>query len=210
MPAPSRPFTARHVQLCRAALAAVAAGMITFSSDHSASVGLSVFGGFAVATGLVLGLAAVIVYPKGERWPSVLLAVLGILAGMFTSITAWQSDVQFFAIVIAWAALTGIVEVSAGIRRRGGEGARDALTVGILGLVLAVALLVVPVGFAQQYTVEDAGTFTLTGIILGVGMFGGYAAIVAVFLAIAGLTPRAQKAVETDAVIRHADQGGPA
>ncbi len=30
----------------------------------------------------------------------------------------------------------------------------------------------------------------LSGIILGVGMFGGYAAIVAVFLGIAGLTPK--------------------
>jgi hypothetical protein len=46
MPAATRTFTARHVQLTRAALAAVAAVMITFSPDHSASVGLAVFAGF--------------------------------------------------------------------------------------------------------------------------------------------------------------------
>ena len=43
MSAPARAFTVRHVQLLRALFAAAAAVMITFSPDHSAAVGLSVF-----------------------------------------------------------------------------------------------------------------------------------------------------------------------
>ncbi|UWF77486.1 MULTISPECIES: acyl-CoA synthetase [Microbacterium] len=213
MPAPSRPFTARHVQLSRAALAAVAALMITFSPDHSAAVGLSVFGGFAIVTAFVLALAAWSAYPAGRRWPAVAIAVISIIVGMAGSIPSWRSETLFFVLVIAWALLTGLVELLAGIRHRGSEGARDAMITGALGILLAAALLLVPAGFAQPYTVDGAGTFTLTGIILGVGLFGGYAAIVAVFLGIAGLTPRG--AVErTDAAAgpraSEAQSGGPA
>ncbi|CAI7678084.1 unnamed protein product, partial [Penicillium discolor] len=52
MSAPARAFTMRHVQLLRALFAAVAALMITFSSDHSAAVGLAVISGFALVTAL--------------------------------------------------------------------------------------------------------------------------------------------------------------
>ncbi|SJN20495.1 putative membrane protein [Microbacterium esteraromaticum] len=209
MPAPSRPFTARHVQLCRAALAAVAAVMITFSPDHSAVVGLSVFGGFAIATALVLVLAAVIIYPSGRRWPALIMSGFSFVLGMTASIPALRSDDLFFITVISWAAVTGVVELIAGIRFKGTDGARDAITLGAAGLLLAVLLLAVPAGFAQEYTVEQGGTFSLTGIILGVGLFGGYAAIVAVFLGIAGLTPAAKKNAQTDAgADRLADHGG--
>jgi len=210
MPAPSRPFTARHVQLSRAALAAVAAIMITFSPDHSAALGLAVFGGFAIVTALILALAAGLVCPSGRRWPAVLLAAITFVAGMAGSVPAWRSDVLFFVVLISWAALTGLVELLAGIRMRGTDGARDAMTVGALGLLLAALLLLVPAGFVQEYTIDGAGTFELTGIILGVGMFGGYAAIVAVFLGIAGLTPAPKtSAAPTDAEAdRLADHGG--
>jgi len=67
----------------------------------------------------------------------------------------------------------------------------------------------VPTTYALRYTIEDANaTFTLTGIIIGVGVFGAYAAIVAVYLGIAGLSPRKAATVlsappgEADAEIR--------
>lgn len=208
MPASSRPFTARHVQLSRAVLAAVAAIMITFSPDHSAAVGLSVFGGFAIVTSFVLILAAIIVYPNGRRWPAVMMGAFTLVFGMAASVPAWRSDTLFFVLVITWAALTGLVELLAGIRFRGTEGARDAVTVGALGLLLALLMAVVPVGLVQQYTVEGT-EMALTGIIVGVGLFGGYAAIVAVFLGIAGFTPSAKKHIESDAGgDRLADHGG--
>lgn len=197
MSAPARAFTPRHVQLLRALFAAAAAVMITFSPDHSAAVGLSVFSGFVLTTGLILILAAWLVFPAGQRWPSVVLALLGIVAGMAAGVPAWRTDDLFFVVLIAWAASTGAVELIAGLRARrtGDPAARDSITVGAFGLLLAVVLLAIPAGFVQPYAIDGAGEFVLTGIILGVGMFGGYAAVVAVFLGIAGLTPKRADAV---------------
>ncbi|MGN7979533.1 acyl-CoA synthetase [Microbacterium sp. 22195] len=211
MPAATRTFTARNVQLTRAALAAVAAVMITFSPDHSAAVGLAVFAGFALSTGLVQLLAAIIVHPSGHRWPSVIIAAVSFAAGMFGGIPGLRSEGLFFTLVIAWAAATGFVELIAGIRSKGTDGARDAVLVGGLGLLLALLLALVPAGFVQESVLAGGVTSTLTSIIIGVGLFGGYAAIVAVFLGIAGLTPGAKKTADaetgTDAD-RLADHGG--
>lgn len=197
MSAPARAFTMRHVQLLRALFAAVAALMITFSSDHSAPVGLSVFSGFVLVTALVQVLAAWLVLPAGSRWSSVLLAAIGIVAGMVSGIPIWRNDDVFFVVVSSWAILSGGVELLAGIRSRrtGDQLSRDAITVGAFGILLGAVLLLIPAGFVQEYTIDKAGTFLLSGIILGVGMLGGYAAIVAVFLGIAGLTPQRADAV---------------
>ena len=208
MPAPSRPFTVRNVQLGRAVLAAVAALMITFSPDHSAAIGLSVFGGFGIVTAVVLALGAGLAYPAGRRWPAVILAAIALLTGMAGSVPSWRSEDLFFVLVITWGLLSGLVELLAGIRYRGEDGARDAMTVGGLSMLLGVALLLIPSGFVQPYSIDQAGSFELTGIILGVGIFGGYAAIVAVFLGIAALTPRSKVAAGedvTDADIPDAD-----
>lgn len=192
MSAPARAFTVRHIQLLRALIAAAAALMITFSSDHSAPVGLAVFSGFVFVTSLVQILAAWLVLPAGSRWSSILQAAFGLIAGMATGVPMWRTDDLFFVVVVTWALLTGGIELLAGIRARRAADpfARDAITVGAFGIVLAAALLLIPAGFLQEYTIDEAGTFVLSGIILGVGLLGGYAAVVAVFLGIAGLTPR--------------------
>ena len=192
MSAPARAFTPRHVQLLRALFAAAAAVMITFSPDHSAAVGLSVFSGFVLTSSLVMLLAVWLVFPVGQRWSWVVLALLGFAAGMTAGVPAWRTEDLFFVVVIAWALTTGVVELIVGLRaRRAGETtARDSITVGAFGILLAVLLLTIPAGFVQPYAIQGAGEFELTGIILGVGMFGGYAAVVAVFLGIAGLTPK--------------------
>ncbi|MFS0853565.1 acyl-CoA synthetase [Microbacterium sp. 179-I 3D4 NHS] len=197
MSAPARALTVRHVQLLRALFAAAAAVMITFSSDHSAAVGLSVFSGFVFVTAFVLLLAVWLVIPAASRWPYVVLGLLGFAAGMVTGIPDWRTNDLFFLVVSSWALVTGAVELLAGIRARrtNDPTARDAITIGAFGILLGILLLVIPAGFTHQYTIDEAGTFELTGIILGVGMFGGYAALVAVFLGIAGLTPRKADAV---------------
>ncbi|WP_447914030.1 acyl-CoA synthetase [Microbacterium phyllosphaerae] len=201
MSAPARAFTVRHLQLLRALFAAAAAVMITFSPDHSAAVGLSVFSGFVLTTALVMIVAAWLVFPAGQRWPSVVLAILGFAAGMTAGVPAWRTDDVFFVVVTAWAVATGILELVVGLRARrtGDPTARDSITLGAFGLLLAALLLAIPAGFVQPYAIEGAGEFELTGIILGVGMFGGYAAIVAVFLGIAGLTPKRADAVADSA-----------
>lgn len=184
------------MQLARAFFAAVAAIMVTFSPDHSAAVGLAVFSGFAIATGLVWFAAVWLVFGKGTRWPAVLLGILAVVAGMATGMPALRTDTMFVVVVISWALLSGLVETIAGWRaRRAPEipraQSRDAVTVGILTMLLGIGLLAVPVQYALTYTIEEAGqTFTLTGITIAVGVFGGYCAIVAVYLAIAAFSPR--------------------
>jgi len=194
--APIRTLEVRHLQLARAFFAALAALMITFSPDHSAAVGLAVFSGFAIATGLVWFAAVWLVFPKGDRWAAVLLGILAVLAGMATGMPGLRTDTMFFVVVIAWSVLSGIVEMVAGLRARRlsrlpRSQSRDAIFVGILSILLAVGVLAVPVQYALSYTIEEAGqTFTLTGITIAVGIFGGYAAIVAVYLGIAAFSPR--------------------
>ena len=206
-----RSFHVRHVQLARAAFAAIAAIMVTFSPDHSAVIGLSIFSGFALATGLVLIAAGWFVYTVDTRWPSVGLGTLSVIAGMAAGIAQLRNDTMFFVIVIIWALLTGLVETITGARAlRAARGlpktdaarteSRDGVTVGILTIVLGLGLLLVPTTYALKYTIADAdATFTLTGIIIGVGIFGAYAAIIAVYLAIAGLSPRKPAPVLTEA-----------
>ena len=189
-------FSVRGVQLSRAALAAIAALMITFSPDHSAAVGLAVFSGFGIATGLVLAIAAWLTYPAGRRWGAVLLAAAAIVAGMIAGVPALRSTVMFFAVVISWALVSGLIELLWGLRdrRRGPRAeARDAMTLGVIGLLLGIALLFVRADYALDYAIEDGGRtmeFTLTGITIAVGVYGAYAAIVAVYLAIAAFSPR--------------------
>lgn len=198
----TRSFDLRHVQLARAALAAIAAIMVTFSPDHSAAIGLSIFSGFAIASGIVMLAAGWLVYTVDTRWPSVVLGTLSVVAGLAGGIAQLRSVTMFFVIVILWALLTGLIEAVTGARGvrasrglprtdAGRSEARDALTIGILTVALGIGLLLVPTQYALRYTIEDAdATFTLTGIIIGVGIFGAYAAIVAVYLAIAGFSPR--------------------
>ena len=189
----ARTFEVRHLQLARALFAALAAIMVTFSPDHSAAVGLSVFSGFAIATGLVFLLACWLVYPGGTRAVPTLLGVLTVAAGMAGGLPPLRNDTLFFVVVIAWALATGLVELLGGIRgrRTGDPAARDGVLIGILTLVLGLALLLVNPAYSLEYFIAEAGqAYTLTGITIGVGLLGGYCAIVAVFLGIAGFSPR--------------------
>jgi hypothetical protein len=204
----ARTLQVRHLQLARAVLAAIAAAMITFSSDHSAGYGLAVFSGFAVTTGLVFLMAAWLVYPAGRRAGAIGLAVPYLIAGMVAGIPAIRTPELFFVVVIAWGVIAGFAEASIGwfARRAAREDGdlqavsegRDAITIGALGIILGIALAFVPAQYALRYRIEEAHqTFTLTGITIGVGILGAYAAIVAVYLAIAAFSPRRAPVVAT-------------
>lgn len=201
-PAPSAAaprFALRHVQLARAGIAAIAAIMVTFSSDHSAAVGLSVFSGFAIVTGLIELVSAWLTYPAGRRAVPLALGALSVVAGMLAGILVWRSTTFFFALVISWALVTGLIEAIGALRERRSPAlraeARDSLVTGATTVLLGLGLLLVPAQYVLTYSIENPTTqandeFTLTGIIIAVGIFGGYAAIIAVFLGIAGFSPR--------------------
>lgn len=201
-PAPSAAaprFALRHVQLSRAGIAAIAAIMVTFSPDHSAAVGLSVFSGFAIVTGLIELVSAWLTYPAGRRAVPLTLGALSAVAGMLAGILVWRSTTFFFALVISWALVTGLIEAIGALRERRSPAlraeARDSLVTGAVTVLLGLGLLLVPAQYVLTYSIENPTTqakdeFTLTGIIIAVGIFGAYAAIVAVFLGIAGFSPR--------------------
>lgn len=189
------PFTprleVRHVQLLRAGFAALAAAMVTFSADHSAQLGLSVFSGFAIATALVLILAAWLTYPSGARGPIVAQAVFTLVAGMVAGLGGFRTPAMLFSVLIAWALITGFIEAFSGWRspRPRTPDARDALTIGVITMLLGLVLIAVVFFQSVPYSVEGHD-FVLTSTIVAVGIFGGYAAVIAVFLAIAGFSPR--------------------
>lgn len=185
-------FTPRHLVLGRAAAAAIAALMITFSSDHSAALGLSVFSGFAIMTGLVWVLGAWLVVPAGQRTTPIALALISGAAGIVAGITVARTPLVFVITVTAWALLTGALELIQGLRARRAElaEARDQIFVGGLTLLLAVVTLAASFLPTWDYLAPEVGqTFTYSSSILMVGIFGGYAAILAVYLGIAGLSP---------------------
>lgn len=193
-----RTYQARHLQLARAAAALLAALMITFTQDHSAPTALATFSGFTIFTALILFLAAWLVRPALPKSQTVLLAIPMLLAGMATGIPALRTTTLFFSVVIPWAFVVGIIELVIGLHARRvavteqqRSDARDAWLVGAVGILLGIALLLVPAGYRLRYFVAEAHeSFTLTGITIGVGIFGFYAAIVAIFLAIAAFSPR--------------------
>ena len=171
--ADSRTFAVRHVQLARAAFAAIAALMITFSSDHSALVGSAVFSGFAIATGLVLLLSVWLVYPAGRRWPAAALGGVTVVAGMASGLYPLRTVAGYFTIVIAWALISGVIELIAGWRGLAGRRtrreiapgvadarpaapvgprseSRDAAVVGAITALLGIALLFVQPAYALR------------------------------------------------------------
>ena len=115
----ARTFEVRHLQLARAAFAAIAAVMVTFSPDHSAAVGMAIFSGFAIANALVLLIAVVARLPGGSA-----LAGGGARRpvarspGLAGRNRAAAHRPEFFVIVIAWALATGIVESESPARAR--------------------------------------------------------------------------------------------
>lgn len=209
-PASPPRFALRHVQLARAGIAAIAAIMVTFSPDHSAAVGLAVFSGFAIVTGLIELIAAWLTYPAGRRAMPLLLGASSVIAGMLAGIVVWRSTTFFFSVVITWALVTGLIEAIWALRERRSPAlrpeARDSLMVGVFTLLLGLGMLLVPAQYALTYRIDDVDAeFTLTGITIAVGIFGGYAAIIAVFLGIAGFSPARGVAAAADT--RAADTG---
>jgi len=171
----------------RAVPAAAVALVITFSADHSSFLGLLALGGFALATGaLLVGGALRGGYP---RTPFLLQgALLG--AGGIAAL-ALQSAGLVVLLVLTGVLLgvTGIIELVAGLRARGQlVNARDFIFVGGFSAIFASAVLLVPADFVDVITIPGKDVPPLTASVIVVGLLGAYAAIVAVYLVIAGLS----------------------
>ncbi|WP_144761626.1 hypothetical protein [Curtobacterium sp. 9128] len=179
------------IPILRAVPAAVVALVITFSSNHAAGYGLLLFGVFAVVEGAVLGIGSLrrLDDDARSRRTAVAQAAITVLAGVIGIACNGLGLPAFIAVVVAFAVLTGALELAQGIRaRRTSPFARDWMTIGGLTLLLAIGFLVTPPDYSQQLGGIERVSGVLDASIVLVGLFGAYLAITAVFHVIAGLS----------------------
>lgn len=175
--------------LVRAAIAIVVAVIITFVPDHSPALGLAVFGGFAIATGVTVGIGGIRSLAGASRSFSLALAAVSAVLGIVALLLNGGGLPFLIFIVSTWAAITGFIELLLGLRNRGRSPlARDWLFAGGLTMLFAAAVLLVPPGLVEEFTGPDGVQRALTASVIVVGALGAYSAIVGVYLAIAGLS----------------------
>ncbi|ANJ28551.1 hypothetical protein ATC03_19455 [Agromyces aureus] len=167
----------------RGLLALVPAAVITFSPNHSAAFGLVVFGAWAVASGLVVGaLSLRLIEDRGIRSIFAITAVVTVVAGLLALTVPGGLPFLLF-LVSAWAAVTGFLELYAGLRGRGRTpAARDWIAAGGFTAILAIVFLLLP---------PDTVT--------AVGLIGGYLVILGVYLLIGGFSLKWAAAADTQA-----------
>lgn len=179
-----------YVPVARAVPAALAAVVITFTADHSPSLGFVTFGLFAVLSGLVVGVLGFFTLATGAlRSISVAQGGLTVTAGAVALLWPGAGLGFLLFLLSLWAALTGFLELYAGVSARHRHAAsRDLIFIGALTVCFALVVLVVPPGLQQQYTGPDGVDRVLSSSVVIVGAFGAYGAIAAVYLLIAGLS----------------------
>lgn len=198
----SRPVSrrsARNLLIIRALIAAVAVAVVTFVQNRPGEFASAALQGFLAAM-VVYSIVELVV--RGVTPMRVLLGLTHLAGAILLFVLPGSADARFHTTLLVWAAAAGIVELVGGLmgRRSGDEAARDHIAVGALTCVLALVTLIVSPEYALDYFVKDAGqTFTLTGTIVGVGLFGGWAALVAVYLGIGAFSPAPANTVTKDA-----------
>lgn len=160
------------VPVVRGLLALVPATIITFSQDHSPALGLVVFGAWAIVSGLLVGaLSLRLLEARGIRSLFVVNAVVTVTAGLLA--VGVPGSLPFLLYLVSvWAAVTGFVELYAGLRSRTRTpAARDWISAGAFTALLAIVFLLLP---------PDAVT--------AVGLLGGYLVILGVSSLIGGFS----------------------
>ncbi|MGR2752332.1 DUF308 domain-containing protein [Agromyces arachidis] len=175
------------VPVVRGALALVPAAVITFSQDHSPAFGLTVFGSWAVVAGLVVGaLSLRLVADRVGRMTAAANGVVTVASGLVAlglRDTASNGVGAFTFSVAVWAAVTGIIELLAGLRLRGrSPAARDVIAAGALTAALALVFVLLPL---------DPVT--------AVGLLGAYLVLIGVLLLIGGFSQKWAAAQPADA-----------
>jgi uncharacterized membrane protein HdeD (DUF308 family) len=160
------------VPTLRALPALVLGLVITFTADHSARLGLVLFGLFAVVSGiLILGLNRRI----GDQVVRRIFLVVGLVA-VICGCAALVGNAGGLGLLLflltVFAATTGFLELYAGLRTRGRLAlSRDWVVVGAFTAIAALVFLIIP---------PDS--------LAAVGLLGAYGIVLGVYLAIAGLS----------------------
>lgn len=173
------------------ALPLLVLGMVTtFVNDHSPNIGLTTFGATTVAGGVILALASYrFLSDPSSRLIAIVQGAVGVAFGLVALLVPTGGLVLLVAVVTGWALITGVLELVAGLRRRGRSAlSRDWMIVGGLTLLLAVIYLIVPTDYSKELGGIEKIQGTLTSSTILVGFVGAYGALVAVFLIIQGLS----------------------
>lgn len=179
--------------IARAVPAAIIAAYITFNSDHSVGVGWIAL----VSLGAVAGVIVLIASSRMlNGFPRTLLLLQGgtLAAGaavaLVTSIATPAAGIGVFTrIAAAIFIVSGALELAAGLRARGQVSvARDWIFLGAISLLFGIAVALIPVDYSESISIPGKVVPDLTASVIVVGALGAYAAIVAVYLVIAGLS----------------------
>ena len=182
-----------YVPLTRALPAAALACVVTFAGgNYTPEFGLFVFGGFALLAGLLGVILTLRALTGVDRTVFLLQAIVSVLVGA-GALIGWRTGLPLFLVLVSsWAAITGFLELYAGVRARSRRASsRDWTFVGAVTVLLALVALVIPPDYVQHYNAPgDGGPRVLNASVMVVGAMGIYGAIVAVYLAIAGFSLR--------------------
>jgi len=155
------------------AVPALAVGLaITFMENHSPRIGLVAFGAFAVASGIIVAVASLILV--GDRVTRNIFlgqAVISVIIGALAFVLPGGTVGSLLFFLTTFAAITGFLELYAGLRHRNTILGRDWLTAGGATAIAAIVFLLIP-----------------TDPVLAVGLFGVYGILLGVYLVIAGFS----------------------
>lgn len=123
-----------------------------------------------------------------ETLNSSLISFVSLLAAiaLVLEVTVVESNLLFQITIIVWAAITGINEFLWGISKK--LSART--TVGALGILLFLAVTLVPADFYIEFVPEKAPPGWLDAPTMHIGLFGAYAVIAGVYLIITALSSK--------------------
>ena len=189
------------VPLLRAIAAVLLAGAVTFLQDHSVTIGLTGFGGYAALSGaIILVMSVRLLWPGVPRRFFIAQGSITVAAGVVALIFSDGGLPFFLFLLSAWAAVTGFLELFSGLRSRSRSVlARDWVFVGALTALFSVVVLLVPPDLQQQFTGPDGVERVLTASVIVVGALGAYCAVIGIYLVIAGLSLKwSTAAVELD------------
>ena len=162
------------VPVVRALPALILGLTITFSQNHSARLGLVLFGLFAVVSG-----ALILIFHRrvGDRVVHRIFLTLGVIAVVCggAALAGNAGGLGLLLLLLSvYFATTGFLELYAGLRSRGRLTlARDWVLVGAFTAIAALVFLLIP---------PDA--------LVAVGLLGAYGIVVGVYLVIGGLSLR--------------------
>ncbi len=184
-PGASRPW---GVLILRAIPSAIVALVITFSADHSTTLGFVAVGAWALVTAIVLAFGAM----RGQLSRSTFVAHAALLAagGVAALVLFAQPVAVLLFLVSTLLGVTGLLELVGGIVLRRASEAHDRIFVGGVTVATAIAVLLIPADYNQVISIPDKVVPPLTASVIVVGLFGAYCAIVAVYLVIAGLSSK--------------------